>query len=359
MMFASRRVLLFLCGSSFCSLFVSLFLVRTTVRNNLHFTVRTHDLRNSQETIGHISLSQGMRMMPTFKNDTPTTLKEIMAREQERRLSLLRDGCKHFNKSHRNPVDYSHMLVNDAHGILFNFIPKVSCSTWKRIFRKLYVHNKTGHFKLGAYSAEEKSTRIANYRKVLFVRDPMSRILSTYMSKFCALATGNDSRLQRSWENWYGRDIVKRYRGIKVKTLKGGEHLNITMTEFMNYIVDVGSGIKMTPINDHWLPQNVVSHPCQIGYDFIGHFEDLSVEGPYVLKWLKVDHLVQFPKYHVSKAVENLVKYYKEVPLGVVHKVTGYYEKDYKLFGYSADNIASQLTKGLFGKYDQERISQH
>ena len=238
-------------------------------------------------------------------------LKDTMRKEQERRFALLQDGCKYFNMSLGDPVNYKHLLVNDVHKILFNFIPKVSCSTWKGVLKNLRAHNETGHPALNAYTEEEKATRMASYRKVLFVRDPMSRFLSAYMSKFRSVATRNKTGVQRLWEKLFGRDIVKRYRGITVEKVTDGEFLNITLIEFMNYVVDVGTNIKMTVINDHWLPQHIVSQPCQIKYDFIGHFENLAVEGPYVLKWLNVDHLVKFPEYHDSKAVQNLIEYYK------------------------------------------------
>ncbi|XP_038045092.1 carbohydrate sulfotransferase 14-like [Patiria miniata] len=291
-----------------------------------------------------------MRNVSTFKH---SDLNDIMAKEQDRRLTLLKEGCKYFNMSTSGRVDFAHMLVNDAHKLLFNFIPKVSCSTWKGVLSKLRSHNNTGFATLGRYSAEEQNARLANYRKVIFVREPMSRILSAYMSKFCALATRNKPDLQLQWERWFGRDIVRRYRDKKVRTFKEGQFLNITLSEFMTYVCDLGSGIRMSQINDHWLPQHVITHPCQIKYDFIGHFENLSVEGPYVLKWLGVDRFVKFPEYHDSNAVKNLVNYYKEVPLGVIQRMSKYYEIDYKLFGYSVDGTASQLTKSLFGSYDE------
>ncbi|XP_022109174.1 carbohydrate sulfotransferase 14-like [Acanthaster planci] len=269
---------------------------------------------------------------------------DVIWDEQKRRQQILRESCQGFNSS--SPMEYSHMLVSNPHRVLFNFIPKVSCKAWKAILGRLRQLNGTGSASLGKYSSVERESKLASYRKVLFVREPLSRILSAYMSKFRGGALYDHASLQRFWENMYGKDIVHRYRYVPKPSLAGW--LNITLTEFLRYVTDLGSGIRMNAFNDHWLPQHIVSHPCQIKYDFIGHFENLSVEGPFVLQWLGIDHLVQFPDYHNSNAADSLVRYYKTVPLELIQKVSDYYWEDYRLFGYSLEETISLFARGVF-----------
>ena len=299
------------------------------------------------------------------RNDTKTPpkhvsaksgLDDIIIKEQEQRHRTLDETCERLNISDPIHTDYSHLVVNDAHKIIFNFIPKVSCTTWQMVWRQLRKHNATGNSNLAAYSAKERATRLASYRKVLFVREPMSRLLSAYISKFCGGVLQKNGHTQHIWENTYGRTIVKRYRGIKAE---GQIWLNITISEFIKYITDLGSGIRMTQLNDHWLPQYIVSRPCHIKYDFIGHFENLAVEGPYLLRSLRVDHLVKFPEYHSSNALQNLVHFYKLVPLDLIQKLNEYYRMDYKLFGYSPDDAISRLVQGLFHDNDALQYEGH
>ncbi|XP_038044919.1 carbohydrate sulfotransferase 14-like isoform X2 [Patiria miniata] len=282
-------------------------------------------------------------------SSTPTStisLEDAIRNEQERRQEILQAACQSLNIS--RPVEYSHMLVSDPHKILFNFIPKVSCKSWKELWSQLRKLNGTGNVSLGKYSPVERQYRLANYRKVLFVREPLSRILSAYMSKFRGGALYDHAPLQRYWENAFGVDIVQRYRGVTVSKLDKHRWLNITFPELILYVTDLGSGIRMTAFNDHWFPQHIVSHPCQIKYDFIGHFENLSVEGPYVLRWLGIDHLVQLPEYHNSNAAKSLVEYYKKIPLELFRKLGDYYLEDYRLFGYSLEETIGRVTRGVF-----------
>ncbi|XP_071786165.1 carbohydrate sulfotransferase 14-like [Asterias amurensis] len=261
-----------------------------------------------------------------------------MNMEQERRKRALAEVCSHFSIISGPISDYRHLLVNDKHKILFNFIPKVSCTTWKTIWRTL--NNNTGKLKNVLKYYRRDDARLKSYRKVLFVREPMSRLLSAYMDKLHSW-----SFIQRIWEKTYGREIADRYRGDKKQKL--GKWWNITFTEFIKYITDRGSGIKMNQLNDHWLPQYKLSRPCHVKYDFIGHFENLAVEGPFVLRWLGIDHLVQFPEYKSSKAKQRFVEYYKSISPDLMRKLMDYYHVDYRLFGYSPDDVMSQVLLGV------------
>ena len=275
-------------------------------------------------------------------------LEDSMSKEQERRQRRLAAECRHLNMSEPTNNGLTHLIVNDDHKIIFNFIPKVSCKTWKKIWGTLHQRNNTGKLSLKYYNREEQNDRLENYRKVLFVREPMSRLLSAYMSKFRCGVLYEHGALQRIWERSFGRDIVKRYRGVDV--IEDGKWLNITLTEFIQYITDLGSGIRLTAFNDHWMPQYKVSRPCHIKYDFIGHFENLEVEGPFVLRWLGVDHIVQFPEYKSPNATKHFVDYYKLISLDLMRKLTDYYREDYKLFGYSPDDVMSRVLRGVFAE---------
>ena len=263
--------------------------------------------------------------------------------EQKRRHRILEEACKHLNVPGQSHADITHFLVNDEHKILFKYIAKVSCTTWKTVWDQLRRNNPKGKAALNQYSNQERAARLASYRKVIFVREPITRLLSAYLSKFRG-GMVNDAATQRIYENTYGKDIIKRYRGKENQTLKGGKWMNITFNEFVRYIMESENGVKMTLYNDHWLPQYITSTPCYIKYDFIGHFENIAEEGPYILRSLGIDHIVKFPEYQKSKAAETFEQFYKQLPADLVQKLKQYFHTDFSLFGYSPD-VIDQLVR--------------
>ncbi len=274
--------------------------------------------------------------------------------EQTRRRSILDEGCKNLNLSGSLP-DLSkrytgHLIVDDEYKILFNFIPKVSCKAWKQLFSKLsrtHRHN-IKHGYLSAYTEDERRYRLQNYRKAVFIREPITRLLSAYLSKFCNLRRG-----QRIWENLYGYKIVKLYRkGYTSATIRRktelAPFLNITLIEFIQFITDEGEGITFHGLSDHFLPQNLVATPCAIHYDFIGHFENLTTESPYMLKYLGINHIIEYPPVQESAARNKLIDEYMKVPLDLINRLRKYYHADYELFGYSFGDTLQSIVQGTF-----------
>ena len=81
-------------------------------------------------------------------------------------------------------------------------------------------------------------------------------------------------------------------------------------------------------------------HPCQIQYDFVGHMESEEEDAEHLLRQLRVDHLVEFPK-----AVRNvtskdwLADWYLPLPLEWRRKLYDLYEVDFRLFGYDRPDL--------------------
>ena len=302
----------------------------------------------------------------------PTTQSFLdkMTKEQDKRQQTLRAACERYNIS-REWLPYKveeytlHFLVDDKYKILFNYIPKVSCTTWKTVLASLRAsHDQQSFARLRDYPYKEILYKLENYRKVLFVREPITRVLSAFLSKF---HPPDNPRLQAIWEAVYGKEMVLLYRkGWKAKPVTfhlklkdvmdktnfaGYAYLNITFDEFIQYITELEhrrGRIVMDETNDHWLPMHRVSNACLIKYDFIGHYENLAVEAPYVLRWLGVDHVIQFPDVHTSRASQSLIDEYHKIPLDLLRRLWKYYQVDYDMFGYSFNETLNSLMTGLF-----------
>ncbi len=271
--------------------------------------------------------------------------------EQRRRKELLEKRCKTLQLPRaleelgkwnlRHFIIHNHLFYKFA----FNFIPKVACTTWKKIFDQLESSRRY----LGLSNANMNDVKshwnsLKQYRKAVFVREPLTRLLSAYLSKFC-----NHNKTQRIWEHAIGRYIVWHYRNCTPPTAPpnstaAAPFMDITFTEFIRFIIEIGNGMPLNGGTDHFLPQHWVALPCENQYDFIGHFENLSTEAPYLLKFLGVADQVIFPPIRSSRAAWNLVDEYRKVPLELVYKLGEYYYEDYQLFGYSFNDTLKKIT---------------
>ena len=236
---------------------------------------------------------------------------------------------------------------------MFNYIPEVASATWKDVMSELC----NSHYrKLHTYATVDIQYRLESYRKVLFVREPVARLLATYRNKF-----RNFESMQKTWENMYGKTIVKNYRKgsaqldlkkwTKNSTLPD-TFLNITLSEFIQFVVDNGDLIPMHEISDHFLPTNEVASPCAIHYDFIGHFENLTTEAPNMFRFLGIDHAVRLPEFRASKVVQVLID--QKVPFYLLKRLQHFYRKDYELFGYSVDDIFKSIVESSFNNRNND-----
>ena len=183
-------------------------------------------------------------------------------------------------------------------------------------------HNQVGHtkkqfVKMNEIKSHDKvRRRWRDYRKVIFVREPLARVLSAYLDKF------RDGDEVKQWERRFGHQIAKTTRNSK------HPYKNFTFEEFLRFILYLGPDITMDQMKDHWLPYSSFTSPCQMKFDFIGHFETLGEDGPIIINRLGIEDVVQFPEIHSSKAVEKLQKEYAKIPVDLILKVQEYYHME-------------------------------
>lgn len=281
-------------------------------------------------------------------NNESTTNKSRLWEEQLRRRHIMNEVCQSYNISETFTPDKDftfRMLVNDKFKFVFTYIPKVGCTTWKSILRhKGAVHNDIGRLnRLSKYTDKEREKILRSYKKVMFVRDPLVRLLSAYLSKFRVRG-----HIRQVWDSKFGKDIIRLYRNSSKSVMMQrasqprATSPDIRLDEFVQYILELGNTTEMTGLTDHWLPQSVVSHVCHVRYDFIGKHEHLDSEAPFLLQWLGT-HL-KFPKVHQSKSESLLKMEYSKVSRELILKLPEYYCKDYELFGYDPKEILAKIT---------------
>lgn len=107
--------------------------------------------------------------------------------------------------------ELNHLIVDDRHGVIYCYVPKVACTNWKRVMIVLseslldqgvpyrnpldipreHVHNTSTHLtfnkfwrRYGKFSRHLMKIKLKKYTKFLFVRDPFVRLISAFRSKF-------------------------------------------------------------------------------------------------------------------------------------------------------------------------------
>jgi len=261
---------------------------------------------------------------------------------QEACINLQSNGSK-FSSIEKTKLD--HLVVDDRYKVLYCYVPKVACTNLKRVFLLLTGKmNSTDPLDLSAADVHGRfdkhlryldelpaagvKYRLKNYKKVLFVRDPLERLLSAYRNKF--LQKGNDYFKEK-----FGRKIVKLYReNPSEKSLTNGH--DVQFPEFVQYFLDLSS--KQHEYNEHWAPIFDLCHPCHVKYNFIGKYETIEEDVNGLLRILHVDHMIHFPErgdsYKAKKTEDTLDKFYRDISVSSVQGIIDVYRNDYAAFDY-------------------------
>ena len=256
------------------------------------------------------------------------------------RRQLLREQCltKPPNPSFIEEADFTRFIVIEKLKFVFCFIPKISCTNWKRVlysaenpgeqvFRN--PHRNSLFSWLKDYNVNERKHILKSYYKAMFVREPFERLASAYRDKVEGV--------------WLKRFVIP---DITIEEIwKEGT------VPFSSFIRSVLSSDVITlkkhgyHIEDqHWRSYEQIC-PCEVDYDFIGHFENLAEEAPQLLKIIGVDDYVTFPEYHPSKTKLYMSEYYSQLTKDEIFQLGREYELDFKLFGYDFPGSLEEVLK--------------
>ncbi|XP_056609799.1 carbohydrate sulfotransferase 12 [Triplophysa dalaica] len=297
-----------------------------------------------------------------------TPIAPELKQKQDNRKQIIQDLCGNkslFDFPGRSRTfddipnkELDHLIVDDRHGIIYCYVPKVACTNWKRIMIVLsesllidgvpyqdpldvpqeLVHNSSLHFtfnkfwkRYGKFSRHLMKIKLKKYTKFLFVRDPFVRLISAYRNKF-----------EQANEDFYKRFAVamlKRYSNYTnppasvVDAFAAG--IRPSFANFIQYLLDPKTE-KDAPFNEHWRQMYRLCHPCQINYDFVGKLETLDEDAEHLLRILRVDNVVEFPQSHRNRTVSSWEQdWFANIPLKARNELYRLYEADFKLFGYS------------------------
>ena len=262
----------------------------------------------------------------------------------EQRLESVKQACGKTQKSWdflsltERKILAKHILVNDEHKFLFCYVPKVASSNWKRVLMVLEGEainsnairkvNHNAFTTLGDSPSLAVKHKLREYYKFMFVREPLSRLVSAWKNKFVLNNTYFHER--------FGIKIVKHLRKNSLAKSKGDD---VSLKEFLQYMTES----HVEDMNEHWMPIYELCQPCVVSYNFIGSFENLEVDSNQVLKDLRVNDQVSFPKqqkyYQAGGKSHTSTINLAGVSSRLLIKVLTKYSKDYKMFSYPKPRV--------------------
>uniref|UniRef100_A0A8C5HAS5 Carbohydrate sulfotransferase n=1 Tax=Gouania willdenowi TaxID=441366 RepID=A0A8C5HAS5_GOUWI len=206
----------------------------------------------------------------------------------EARKQLMKEICSKYKSNIPKTITHhhvKHLFVEDKYKLLYCQVPKAGCTNWKRTLMVLagqasnaqnikhdIVHSGKHLKKLDSFKRQEIMHRLATYTKVMFVREPLERMVSAYRDKF--------ENPNKYYHSLFGKKIISKYRAKPSKAaLKTGS--GVMFKEFVQYLLDVHRPVGM---DVHWEQANQLCNPCLINYDFIGKFENMEEESNFLLR---------------------------------------------------------------------------
>ncbi|XP_047477644.1 carbohydrate sulfotransferase 11-like isoform X2 [Penaeus chinensis] len=292
--------------------------------------------------------------------------------KQEERKQAVREACRGQDRGYLldrlldSPRRLGHLLVDDEHRTIYCYVPKVSCTAWKRVWAVLTgklkaskLHespNVSPHFLtkkmslLGQrLSREELWQKLLTYTKFLVVRHPLERLLSAFRNKF--ESNTSDAKV---FKRVYGAQMIRKYRrgsGSSSENLTSTEDLEkesakktgegVRFSEFVSFLLDKKD---LATVNEHWRPYESLCHPCAVSYDVIGKYETLEEDSERFLRLIGAPEDLHFPHYAPTNTSALLRLYLASIKPGELVKLMMAYQRDFQLFQYDGLDVTEDKT---------------
>ncbi|KAM3876604.1 carbohydrate sulfotransferase 8 [Diretmus argenteus] len=291
------------------------------------------------------SLSSSSVSSSSHSGSLPVESWKRLSHILEVRRRLMKEMCAKYKSSISRTITrhhVAHIYVEDNYKLLYCEVPKAGCSNWKRTLMVLAgqasnaqsINHDAVHYgnhlkKLDSFNRQDIMHRLETYTKVVFVREPLERLVSAYRDKF--------ENPNNYYHSLFGKPIISKYRvNASMAALSTGN--GVTFQEFVQYLLDVHRPVGM---DIHWEPANQLCNPCLLDYDFIGKFENMEEESNFLLRRTGAPRNLTLPNFKDRNpsaertSMQITQKYFAQVSTWERQRIYDFYYMDYLMFNYS------------------------
>ncbi|CAK8673886.1 unnamed protein product [Clavelina lepadiformis] len=267
-----------------------------------------------------------------------------MERRMKKRRKLLKEKCEELGLPDKTEKRVRFVLSR-PYNLTYCFVPKAGCTNWKKVILLLnnYVSSyeelaKFHHDYIHGIVAKQYRTDTVGFPKntdhhlkMIVVRDPYDRLLSSYNDKLGPHSDGSRPQYHTTSEKIHNN--YQSPTAIKQLALA-------TFEEFINYLTQGKNSINTGTVNNHWTTYNSICQPCALKYDVISHLETIDEDARYVMKLINAPKRISFPTGYgksgsSSTSLEKILKTYKHLESSLIEKLYETYRSDFELFGYN------------------------
>ncbi|XP_013407108.1 carbohydrate sulfotransferase 9-like [Lingula anatina] len=269
--------------------------------------------------------------------------------EMKRRVNHMEATCQKTNRSldgstaNKGPLSHV-MYVDDRHRLILCAMPKVGCTSSKRLLYALTGNiDKENYFKFGDnrgglvtsyrkylprlehFSSFGVQFRLKRYLKVILVRHPLERLVSAYRDKVEGVT--NDVVYPQT-----AKKIAKMFEVNPSPGMLAGKE-GVSFPAFVKYISSLD---PKKDYDGHFENYNRLCSPCEVHYDVIIRWETLSRDVKMMLELLGVADIFEFPTSEGRQhSTEIWKKYFTSVNRTDIRKLWRHYDLDARLFNYT------------------------
>lgn len=222
---------------------------------------------------------------------------------------------------------------------MFCYIPKVACTSWKCIARRLsgqsdWLNPELAHDKGRSGlvfldpSDPSQSLLIARSRlRLAMVRNPYTRILSAYLDKV-ARRLLNGEVVPGNPETDYWLKVTQEIELFRRDNLRD-KFREVNFEVFLHWLEQSN---HRAVDNAHWAPQAKLIGGSQNDLTFLARFEKLASDAAIILEMLGEN--VSFPSAggHAGATAEKVTDYYSPKSIAIVNQL---FSADFVQFNYS------------------------
>ncbi|CAN0309854.1 unnamed protein product, partial [Lampetra fluviatilis] len=152
-------------------------------------------------------------------------------------------------------------VLRSAQSWVHQLLTMAGNANLSRVLSQNDVHVIKNYTRLSQFDAAGQRSRLDGYTVMMFVREPMERLVSAYRDKFV--------HKNEHYQVLIRRTIMKHYRKNSTNApLAKGDY--VTFPELVRFILDPKRPLWQ---DVHWLPAHHLCQPCLLRYDFLGKVE--------------------------------------------------------------------------------------